>query len=740
MPKSALIPAVHPLVLAMACALPGTALAQQGPDGRAAAPYDLDRVVVVASKVAEPLRQVAATVDVVDRAEIERRQVQDLPQLVRYQPGVDVPVDAARFGPQGLSIRGLDGNRVGMEVDGVPVADAFSVGQFAAAGRDLLEVDAVQRVEILRGPASTLYGSDALAGVVVFRTRDPQDLLDRVDASRYVGGRVGWSSLDNGRLASVAVAGGARLQGLLQVSRREGNEAGNMSTRMPANPAAYRRDGILAKVVLDEAAAARWTATFDHASGEVRTDVRSLRFGPGRFNTTTSLLGDDRFRRDRLSLQGDWGAGGWLDASQLLLYAQRNHIRQDTAQERLADRTTRFPSLRERRFELDQDGSGIEWMGQVRRDGGRLRHWHVFGIEYAVQRYSGLRDGRETNLATGATSNVVLGERFPVRDFPTSRSRTLGLFWQDEIGIGDAFAVVPGVRWERYRLDAEADALFREDYPTVQVHDLAHAAWTPKLGLRWTPGAHATWFLQYARGFRAPPFGDVNIGLSLQLLNYEVRPNPGLKPETSQGLETGWRWQGERLQASVSAYRNDYRDLIESRANLGVDPASGALVFQSVNRARASIRGIEAQLDCVPDIRGEWRISASAAWARGRDEARDRPLNSVAPGKLVLGASWEPASDRVGLEVMATVVARQGALDESASPLFHAPGHAVLDAYAWWRLAPGLRLQLAARNLADRRYWDWNAARNVNPADASPPLDFYTRPGRSVAATLVFDW
>ena len=70
MPKSALIPAVHPLVLAMACALPGTALAQQGPDGRAAAPYDLDRVVVVASKVAEPLRQVAATVDVVDRAEI----------------------------------------------------------------------------------------------------------------------------------------------------------------------------------------------------------------------------------------------------------------------------------------------------------------------------------------------------------------------------------------------------------------------------------------------------------------------------------------------------------------------------------------------------------------------------------------------------------------------------------------------------------------------------------------------
>ena len=740
MPKPAHVPVLHPLVLAMACVLSAPAFAQQRADAPGEAPHDLDRVVVVASRVAEPLRQVAATVDVVDRAEIERRQVQDLPQLVRYQPGVDVPVDAARFGAQGFSIRGLDGNRVGMEVDGVPVADAFSVGQFAAAGRDLLEIDALQRVEILRGPASTLYGSDALAGVVVFRTRDPQDLLDRVDATRYIGGRLGWSGQDDGRLATVAVAGGQRLQGLLQVSRRDGGESGNRSASMPANPAETRRDGILAKLVLDDAAAARWTATFDHARGQVRTDVRSLRFGPGRFNTTTSLLGDDRFRRDRLSLQGDWDAAGWLDASQLLLYAQRNRIRQDTAQERLADRTTRFPSLRERRFELEQDGSGIEWMGQVRRDGGRLRHWHVFGIEYAVQRYTGLRDGRETNLATGATSNVVLGERFPVRDFPTSRSRTLGLFWQDEVAIGDTVAVIPGLRWERYRLDADADALFREDYPSMPVHDLAHSAWTPKLGLRWTPGAHATWFVQYARGFRAPPFGDVNIGLSLQLLNYEVRPNPDLAPETSHGVEAGWRWQGDRLQASVSAYRNEYRDLIESRANLGIDPDSGALVFQSVNRARASIRGLEGQLDWVPDIRGEWRLSASAAWARGRDEARDRPLNSVAPAKLVLGASWEPASDRMGVEVMATVVTRQGALDESAGPLFHAPGHAVLDAYAWWRLGPGLRLQLAARNLANRRYWDWSAARNVNPADPSPPLDFYTRPGRSLAATLVFDW
>src|SRR3546814_2197489 len=75
----------------------------------------------------------------------------------------------------------LEGNRVRIVVDGVPLADAYSIGQFASAGRDLVDLEAVERVEIQRGPASTLYGSDALAGVVAFRTLDPEALLLRGD-------------------------------------------------------------------------------------------------------------------------------------------------------------------------------------------------------------------------------------------------------------------------------------------------------------------------------------------------------------------------------------------------------------------------------------------------------------------------------------------------------------------------------------------------------------------------------
>ena len=99
--------------------------------------------------------------------------MQRIDEMVRYVPNVEVTQDSNRFGNQGFNIRGLEGNRVSIEIDGIPLSDSFSVGQFASAGRDLVELGVIDHVEILRGPASTLYGSKALAGVVAYYTLDP---------------------------------------------------------------------------------------------------------------------------------------------------------------------------------------------------------------------------------------------------------------------------------------------------------------------------------------------------------------------------------------------------------------------------------------------------------------------------------------------------------------------------------------------------------------------------------------
>ena len=168
------------LLLAAAIAAVPVAAAPVGEEEAAEAPIrTLDSVVVVASRAAEPLSQVVASVAQVDREQLDRYLVRDPDSLVRYVPGVAVTSDPDRFGARGFGIRGLEGNRVRILVDGIPLADSYSVGQFSSAGRDLVDLEAIERVEIQRGPASTLYGSDALAGVVAFRTLDPEDLLAR---------------------------------------------------------------------------------------------------------------------------------------------------------------------------------------------------------------------------------------------------------------------------------------------------------------------------------------------------------------------------------------------------------------------------------------------------------------------------------------------------------------------------------------------------------------------------------
>ena len=708
-------------------------------------PVVLDPIVVVGSRAAEPLQQVVGSVSVVERDRLERNGVVDINDLAALVPGVSVPVDAARFGRQGFNIRGLEGNRVSIEIDGVPLPDGFGVGQFAMAGRDLVALDAVQRVEVLRGPASTLYGSKALAGVVALTTRSPEDFLWRGNPFATAAS-LGFSSRDDSRFGSANfAAANGRWSGLFLVSRHNGHETENNPGvgGMQANPADVQRDAALAKLLYDGEKAGRWTLTLDHGAGRQQTDVQSLVFGPGRYNTTNALDADDRWTRDRASVAASWSQP-WaaIDALDLLVYQQDSSTRQATDQYRLADSQTRYPTLRAREFNYEQSSRGLELVAQARSQWGDIAHWQVFGIDLTRHGYAGLRTGKQVNLDNGQSSNVVLGEVFPVRDFPNSTVNELGVFWQDEIMFTPRWTLVPGLRWERYALDANPDAIWRDDNPSISLADVDNTQWTPKLGLRFKASEHAMLYLQAVRGFRAPPFSDVNVGLYLPTFNYLVKPNPDLKPERSTGFEAGLRWSGPLLRGSIAAYDNRFRDLIESRANLGIDPATGALVFQSVNRDRARIQGLEADAHwSLGAWREAWRgtyVELRANWLRGTDTVRHQPLNSVAPGRATIVGGWQADAERWGVQMSVTGVQRVTRVDDSAGLLYQPAGYSRVDLNAWRTLGDHVRLDLSVNNIGNRRYFDWVGLRGIKP-DATD-LDLYTQPGRRVMLKLSADW
>lgn len=704
-------------------------------------PTELEAVVSVASRAAQPAREVAGTVSLIERERLDQMLVQDIADAVRYEPGVSAPEDATRFGLSGFSIRGLSGNRVGIEIDGVPVADGFAIGSFSNASRGAIETEFLARMEILRGPASTLYGSDALAGVVSLRTLSPEDLLAGSEGT--IGVRAGAEGLSrDGSVAASLLSGwrAGRFELLAGGVRREAGERENQPRPggLASNPAERRDASELLKLGFDAGAGGRYGLMLDRTHETAETDIRSLVFGPGQYSTTNRMEGDDEFRRERLSLSGAWSFDRpGIDELVATLYGQRSRTEQRTLQWRDAAPPRTPPTFRDRSFLYKTEAQGLDLQATGRFSALGAEHWQVYGIEYSEVDLSELRDARETNLSTGSVTNVLIGERFPVRDFPPSVAREFGAFWQDEMRFSNGLALIPGLRYERFRVDAREDAIYREDNPNLAVVDIAESQLTPKLGLRYEFSRATQLFAQYALGFRAPPVSDVNVGFTIPAFNYIAIPNPDLKPERSRGLELGLRHSAGWGSLEAVGYFNRYKDLIDSRVNLGRDPVSNALVFQSINRAEAEIIGLELRGDLVLPFEG-FSLQGALAWTRGNDTARDVPLNSVEPAKTTLGLVYENLAGDQRFELVATAVAGKDRLDDPTATLFRTPGYATLDAYWQWRPIERIQVDVGLFNLTDRRYWLWSGVGGL-PA-AAREIDLYSQPGRQYGASVRYLW
>lgn len=749
---------IRPLASAVLVALASAARADDG------APYEipifdeLDRVVVTATLNERAQKDVASEVSVINAAEIDRRQVQDIADLVRYEPGVSATgsaIGGGRFGAGGLSIRGLGGNRVRIELDGIAIPDTFEIGSFSSAGRDVVDVDALKRVEIVRGAASSLYGSDALGGVVSYVTKDPLDFVGK-DGGQFSSAKLLYDSADHeGALTGTFAAANANDGIVVVATHRDGSELDNQgevdsanSTRTRPNPQDTKSDALLAKYVHTADSGRIDRITIDGDRGEVDTDVLSgVAFNPMTNAQTAALTGHDTRERLRLAFDQELPlALGIADRLDWKVYAQRSEVGQDTFEDRVtigADGPVN-PKQRFRRFEFDQRVIGAEATARKALNAAGVEHAITYGVDVSRTRTEEQRDGFQRDVTTGAITNIVSPDVFPVRDFPITDTTNAALFGQDEMRLVDGrLSLIPALRVDYYKLDPRTDSTFAEDNPGFTPTDLSHTSWSPKLGAIWRFDDTFSAFAQYAHGFRAPPYDDVNLGFTNLQFGYTSIPNPNLKPETSNGLEVGLRASGRLGYFSVSAYENRYRDFIESQSVVAVDPDTGFITFQSINLGRVKIRGAEARyginLGAFADALEGWSIKGSLATARGDDETANQPLVSVDPARAVLGLAYD--RETWGAELVGSFVERKDRLaapsETNPSVLFQAPGYATLDLYSHWQVHPRVELFGALTNLTDRRYWNWGM---VGGLPQSATIDRYSAPGRAirVGARLTF--
>ncbi len=727
----------------------------------------LQQVTISATRQAQDVNSVPSTVTVHDRQELDRDNVNTIKDLVRYEPGVSVGGAGQRGGVSNYNIRGIDGDRILTQIDGVEIPNSFFNGPYAKTQRNYVDPEIIKRVEILRGPASVLYGSNAIGGAVSYFTLDPDDIIK---PGKDVGARLktGYSSADRSWLKSGTVAGRAgEFDGLLHLSQREGHETesygdhgGTGLSRTAANPQDIKTTNVLAKAGWNYNDDDRLAFTYEKYKDRVSVNEKSAVGGP--FNAGKPLgmylsrEGKDTISRERFGLEN----------SMVLDTAVADHFKWSlnyqvakTDQETLEDyfpytrrvMRSRTTTYEEKMWVLDAQADKAFHLGDT-------DHLLTYGATVKHQKVTGSRSGSGTCLAVGRGCTAI-GAPSPSdylvksSDFPDPTINTYSLFAQDQISWNN-WTFMPGVRYDYTKLTPHITQEFLNtvnpaQQGTVSDDDKVWHRLSPKFGVTYEFNDNYTWYGQYAEGFRTPTAKALYGRFENLEAGYSVEPNPNLEPEKSKSYETGLRGKFDAGTFDLAIFYNKYRDFINEDA---ITPGYSELAFQSNNIKHATIKGAEVKgrlnLDAFGAPQGLY-TRGSVAYAHGRNNDTGQPINSVNPLTAVMGLGYE--QQNYGALVSWTLVKRKDQVDDSTffspdgtSSQFKSPGYGVVDLTGFYKVTKDVTVNAGLYNLTDKKYWNWDDVRGydsvgeagvLNPAN----MDRLTAPGRNFSVNLVWD-
>jgi hemoglobin/transferrin/lactoferrin receptor protein len=712
---------------------PTMASAQQAPDTEGTVTR-LNEITVSSTRTERRVDKVPNTVTVTPASKIEQDGARDIKDVFRDELDVTVRAAPTRFtaagaatgraGNEGINIRGLEGNQVLMMVDGIRVPNSFSFGSFATGRGDFLDVDGIKTVEVLRGPASTQFGSDGLAGAVSFRTLDPGDLLK---PGQSIGGfaRSSYASIDRSWSNTLGVAGtNGQWHGMLLGSYRQGNEVGNKGdndaqnvNRTTPNPVDYQNRYLLGKAFLTVDPTQQVGLTFETQNRKQNTEVYSARAVPPLTSTSTLDLDTrDQIDRNRVSLEhrfNDLNAQ-WVQRAETRVYWQDAKVSQFATE----DRNTAADRTRDNSYSTKVAGFSTLLESNLT---GFLNQRLTYGVDWSKAEITGVRDG----------TVAPFGETFPTKPFPDTTYTLGGAFVQSEIEAGK-FSIIPGLRFDHYHLSPSSDG-----YVGGTAVALSGQAVTPRLGVVWQLAPSFAPFGQLAKGFRAPTPDQVNNGFTNLASGYTSIGNANLKAENADSIEIGFRGKIESVRYSVAAFDNRYKDFISQQAVSGAGTPANPTVFQYINLANAHIHGVEARAEW--QMGTLWKANVGIAYSKGESEVNGlkTPLDTIQPLKAVFGVRY----DDVLWGARANLAYSEGkdASQISTTTAQFAPSsYSVLDLGVYWKPVRNLTINANLNNVFDTKYWRWSDVSGL--AASSTVKDAYTAPGRNVQVSARYDF
>lgn len=683
--------------------------------------FSLDQVVVSASKWEQTRRQTPARVAAITAREVALYNPQTAADLLGASG--EVFIQKSQQGGGSPMIRGFATNRLLIAVDGVRMNTAiFRSGNL----QNVISLDpfAVERTEVLFGPGSVLYGSDAIGGVMSFYTLAPQTALEEAPFVKG-GGALRYTSANEELSGHFDVNVGWKKWALLTSFSH--NRYGDL--RMGRyGPDDYLRPEYVQRIDNEDRVVSNEDPLVQRPTGYSQTNLmQKLRYRPNEqwdltyafhYSATTDYGRYDRLLRYRngrpRSAEWCYGPQTWMMNNLRITHQHRRGLYDELAinlahQHFEESRIDRDFGDNERRTRLEKVDAWSANADFKKRLGNQ--HQLLYGLEAILNDVSST--GTDESIITGALQPGPA--RYPQAAWG-SYAAYLTYRWQ----AAERWLLLAGARYNRFTLDAEFDTTF---YPfPFTTATLDEGALTGSMGAVFTPGGDWSFSANLATGFRAPNVDDVGKVFDSEPGSVVV-PNPGLQAEYAYNAEIGVaKVFGQVLEFELSAFYTLLDDALVRR-NFTLN-GQDSIVYdgelsqvQAIqNAARATVWGIQAEIEV--DLPAGFSLLGRFTYQQGEEEVDDGAISSLrhaAPPFGLARLSYRTAGLRLDLsghfysgfsfeELPQEERSKDFlyAADADGNP--YAPSWYILNFNALCEVSEQFSIGAGVENLTDRRY------------------------------------
>jgi vitamin B12 transporter len=606
---------------------------------------EMDDLVVTATRLATPRGEVASSVTVISAEDIQRRQYRSVPQALRSVPGLHVVQTGGPGQQTSVFMRGANSNHTLVLIDGVEATDPSSPA--GAVDFSNLWLDNIERIEIVRGPQSTLYGSDAIGGVIHITTRRGAGKLH--GAGKLEGGS------DNTFNQQASAAGSAdRVNYSFGVTHVDTDGDSVTPRRLRKGVAAEddNSENWTTSARLGMAVSDTLEVTLYGRYIDSETDLDPELFDPTFGSGTT----EDRDAR--------------LDQTEYLLRGEAKAQLLDGLWE--ATLSTSYSDF-DRKNRNDRQ-SPTETLTRTKFDGDKLK-FELKNDFYPVDAHIltlGLETEKE-NMDSGGFSDFG---GFFVGEETDADARNNAAYAQDQFSYRQRIFGTVGMRYDDHD-DFGSELTYR--IAPVYVHRETDTRLKASVGT----------------GFKAPTLFQTD-GFTPNNFGSFYRGNPNLDPEKSFGWEIGFEqmlW-GERLSFGVTWFKSDIDDLMQ----VVFDPFFNS-TYENIDEA--DIRGAETFIRVQP--LESLAVHLDYTYTDAEDDDTGERLLRRPKHKLDLDVEFRPLS-RASINLAVNYVSDYKDISRVSSGIIKGDDYAVLDVAADYQLNKQWRLFGRVENATDEHY------------------------------------